>query len=82
MLELRRLCAVTCLVATIAFSVQAGAMSTGVTEPPPPGGPSSVIIHQETDEIVASETTVEELTTVEQWLAIQSSIMQTLLSVL
>ncbi len=81
MLELRRLCAVTCLVATIAFSVQAGAMSTGVTEPPPPG-PSSVIIHQETDEIVASETTVEEMTTVEQWLAIQSSIMQTLLSVL
>ncbi|HEV2705243.1 MAG TPA: hypothetical protein VGV59_04925 [Pyrinomonadaceae bacterium] len=82
MLELRRLCAITCLVATFAISAHAGVMSTGVApDPPPPSGPSMVIT-EETDEVVAGEITVEDTLSFDEWLTIQSNIMQTLLSVL
>jgi len=80
MFDLRRLCAVTCLAATLTVSAHAGAMSTGITPDPPPSGPSMVIT-EGTDEIIVSETTAEETLTLGQWLALQSNLVQTWLSV-
>lgn len=82
MLELRRLCAITCLAAVLSIPAQAGVMSTGIApDPPPPSGPSMVIT-EGSDEIVAGEITTEDTLSYEEWLVLQSNIIQTLLSVL
>lgn len=75
--QLRRLCAVTCLFFALTVSALPGVMSTGNTPPAPPKLSTQGDPVKPTDD----GTTSQEIPPVEQWIEVQSAIMQMVLTV-